>query len=61
MFCLSGFCFAQQLVKKKLRLKKTEDFFKTALIQYLIHPKQLEKESWIEFQASVENLVNKFE
>ena len=61
LFCLSGFCFAQQPVKENLRLQQVEEFFKTALIQYFIHPKQLEKESWIECQASIENLVNKFE
>ena len=61
LFCLTGFCFAQQPVKENLRLKKAEEFFKTALIQYFIHPKQLEKESWIECQDYIENLVNKFE
>ena len=61
MFCLSGFCYAQQAEKENLRIQLAEEFFKTALIQYFIHPKQLEKESWIECQASIENLVNKLE
>ena len=61
LFCLSGFCLAQQPEKENLRLQQAEEFFKSALIQHFIHPKQLEKESWLECQASIENLVNKFE
>ena len=61
LFCLSGFCRAQQPEKENLRQQQAEELFKTALIQYFIHPKQLENESWIECRASIESLVNKFE
>lgn len=58
---ITGFCFAQQAEEDSLRLQQAEEFFKSALIKHFIHPNQLEKESWLECQASIENLVNKFE
>ena len=58
---ITGFCFAQQAEEDSLRLQRAEELFKSALIQHFIHPNQLEKESWLECQASIENLVNKFE
>lgn len=61
LLCLTGFCFAQQPAEESLRLKQAEAFFKSALIKHFIHPKQLEKKSWIECQSSIKNLVEKFE
>ena len=47
--------------KRKFKATTGRRTFKSALIQHFIHPNQLEKESWLECQASIENLVNKFE
>lgn len=61
LLCLTGFCFGQQPIKEDIRLQRAEEFFKSALIKHFIHPKQLDKESWVECQSSIKNLVEKFE
>lgn len=60
MLGLTGFCFAQSPVKEELRMQQAEKMFKNTLIQYFIHPDQIEKESWVECRLFIKNLLEKY-